>query len=426
MRRAASFIIIAASFFIITGLVPAGSVSAQQVPLDFINGQGWFLKQPPSTPPDGRVNFGAAGGVRDRDWWGDVVYVDKALGLQVRSLTVTGYVRVGVDGADAAGKPIGTRDICGTARTNLFGDVFYRVRLTDNGRPDRQDTVAIGLATPAGSLVYFAHGSLGDPTPGNGKISISGPNRSSIAPLTPPDCRISFDAAPPDTTPPTVAIASPTSGATVSGTITVTASASDNVAVAGVRFFVDGVAIGAEDTAAPFAVSWDTTTVPDGAHTVQAVARDAAGNTATSTPVTVTVANAAPKPTVTRFEENSATFTGIWVSRGAEIASFSGGTAVSSDITGATATLTFTGTGVSWIGLKCNVCGIASVSIDSGPATLVDTAGTAAPGSPGLTSEAVFTASGLGAGSHTIVITVTGSTSSGATNIVVDAFDVTN
>src|SRR5437879_1292344 len=44
----------------------------------------------------------------------------------------------------------------------------------------------------------------------------------------------------PDTTPPTVSITSPASGATVSGTITVTANASDNVAIADVQFFRDG------------------------------------------------------------------------------------------------------------------------------------------------------------------------------------------
>src|SRR6185369_16696727 len=51
-----------------------------------------------------------------------------------------------------------------------------------------------------------------------------------------------------DTTPPTVAITSPTTGATVSGTISVTATASDNVGVVGVRVLVDGGPLGAEVT----------------------------------------------------------------------------------------------------------------------------------------------------------------------------------
>ena len=233
------------------------------------------------------------------------------------------------------------------------------------------------------------------------------------------------NAPPPDTTPPTVAITTPANGATVSGTINVTASAADNVGVAGVQFLLDRV-VRADVTTAPYSVPWDTTTASNGSHTLNAVARDAAGNTATSASVAVTVSNGSA--TVSRFEEDNAAViaspSGAWVRRGPEVAAFSGGTAGSSDVTGATATFTFTGTAVTWIGLKCSVCGIATVSIDGGAATSVDTAGPAAPGSPGLTSEAVFTASGLVAGSHTLVITVTGATASGGVNIVVDAFDV--
>ena len=229
-----------------------------------------------------------------------------------------------------------------------------------------------------------------------------------------------------DTTAPTVSITSPAGGATVSGTITVTANASDNVGVAGVQFLLDGAALGTEDTAAPFAVSWNTTTATNGSHTLTAAARDAAGNRTISAGVSVTVSNGG---SVTRIEENnpavSAGPAGAWVLRGAEIAAFSSGTAGSSDIAGATATLSFTGTGVSWIGLKCSVCGIATVSIDGGAATSVDTAGPAAVGSPGLASGVVFTASGLAAGPHTLVITVSGTTTSSGAHVIVDAFDVT-
>lgn len=95
----------------------------------------------------------------------------------------------------------------------------------------------------------------------------------------------------PDTTPPTVSITAPANGATVSGTVAVTASASDNVAVVGVQFKLDGVNLSTEDTTSPYSISWDTTTATNGAHTLTAVARDAAGNTTTSTVVNVTVSN---------------------------------------------------------------------------------------------------------------------------------------
>lgn len=95
-----------------------------------------------------------------------------------------------------------------------------------------------------------------------------------------------------DTTAPSVAVTAPVGGAAIWGTSTaVTASASDNVGVLGVQFRLDGVNLGAEDTNAPFAIVWDSTTAINGTHTLTAVARDASGNTATSAGVQVTVAN---------------------------------------------------------------------------------------------------------------------------------------
>jgi fibronectin type 3 domain-containing protein len=96
-----------------------------------------------------------------------------------------------------------------------------------------------------------------------------------------------------DTTPPTVSITAPAGGATVAGTTTVTANASDNGSVAGVQFRVDGSNVGAEDTTAPYSVSWDTFSSANGPHTLSAVARDGAGNTTTSANVAVTVQNTA-------------------------------------------------------------------------------------------------------------------------------------
>src|SRR5439155_17603430 len=104
---------------------------------------------------------------------------------------------------------------------------------------------------------------------------------------------------PSDIVAPTVSMTAPTSGATVSGSaVAVSANASDNVGVAGVQFQLDGVDLGAELTAAPYSLSWNTTTASEGAHTLTAVARDAAGNLATSAPVSVTTLNTAPTPPV--------------------------------------------------------------------------------------------------------------------------------
>ncbi|MDB5876055.1 MAG: beta-glucosidase/6-phospho-beta-glucosidase/beta-galactosidase, partial [Ramlibacter sp.] len=95
-----------------------------------------------------------------------------------------------------------------------------------------------------------------------------------------------------DRTPPAVVISAPVAGSTVSGgSITVSASASDDTFVAGVQFLVDGAAIGTEDTVAPYSTSWSSTTVANGVRVISAVARDAAGNTATAPAVSVIVSN---------------------------------------------------------------------------------------------------------------------------------------
>jgi hypothetical protein len=94
-----------------------------------------------------------------------------------------------------------------------------------------------------------------------------------------------------DTIPPSVSISSPTPGQTVSGILAISASASDNVGVAGVQFKIDGNDVGAEDTTSPYSIFQDTTVFLDGSHTVTATARDAAGNQATSSPVSITISN---------------------------------------------------------------------------------------------------------------------------------------
>ena len=99
-----------------------------------------------------------------------------------------------------------------------------------------------------------------------------------------------------DTTPPTASVTAPAAGSVVSGNVTVSASASDNVGVAGVQFLLDGASLGAEDTTAPYSMAWDTATASNGVHTLQARARDTAGNLGTSSSVTVTVSNSAPPP----------------------------------------------------------------------------------------------------------------------------------
>ena len=65
-----------------------------------------------------------------------------------------------------------------------------------------------------------------------------------------------------DTTPPTVALTSPADAATITETVTLEASALDDVGVVGVQFTLDGVNLGAEHPAAPYASAWNSATVP--------------------------------------------------------------------------------------------------------------------------------------------------------------------
>ena len=99
---------------------------------------------------------------------------------------------------------------------------------------------------------------------------------------------------PPDTAPPAVSVTSPANSATVSGTVSVTGNASDNVGVVSVQFQIDTGNVGGPITSTPYSYSWDTTQASNGSHTITAVARDAAGNQATSIGVTVTVSNPPP------------------------------------------------------------------------------------------------------------------------------------
>jgi fibronectin type 3 domain-containing protein len=98
--------------------------------------------------------------------------------------------------------------------------------------------------------------------------------------------------APPDTIPPTVSMTAPANGSTVSGaSVIVSANATDNVAVAKVQFQLDGANLGSAVTVAPYQVTWDSTAVKNGSHTLTAIATDTSGNSATSAAFTVTVNN---------------------------------------------------------------------------------------------------------------------------------------
>ena len=117
----------------------------------------------------------------------------------------------------------------------------------------------------------------------------------------------------PDNITPSVTITSPTNGATVSGTINVQATASDNKGVSLVSLSVDGI-VGASTNTSPYTIAWNSATVANGVHTLAVTARDAAGNSK-AVSIQVSVNNVAigdiTKPTVSiTSPANSAAVTG--------------------------------------------------------------------------------------------------------------------
>jgi hypothetical protein len=107
-----------------------------------------------------------------------------------------------------------------------------------------------------------------------------------------------------DFTPPTVALIAPTAGATVSGSVILTAEATDNLGIQQVEFLRDpdtSIGVAAKP---PYAVAWDTTSVVDGKYALYAKAYDIVGNVAWSAALPVVVENTPPKPQFLRGDAN--------------------------------------------------------------------------------------------------------------------------
>jgi hypothetical protein len=102
----------------------------------------------------------------------------------------------------------------------------------------------------------------------------------------------------PGTTPPTVSITSPTNGATVSGTVTLSAAAAATspATVSSVQYLLDGVPLGNPVTSAPYTYTWTIGSTTTGNHTLSARVTDSSGDVATSQAITVNVQPGPPPP----------------------------------------------------------------------------------------------------------------------------------
>lgn len=266
-----------------------------------------------------------------------------------------------------------------------------------------QRSVPLAFSAGAGSLAVSMPSAAATAPPGYYMLFVV---NSSGVPSTAAIVQLGGSGGSGDTTPPSVAMTAPAASATLSGTTTVTASASDNVAVGSVQFLLDGAPLGSPVTASPYSVPWNTATAANGTHTVSARATDTSGNQATSTPVSVTVANAGPPPTGPTLDAKVSGHHAGPVTTAALTTATPGDLLValaSSDGPGPGQSLTVTGGGLAWSRVaQANAePGTAEVWTARAAGTLAGATFTATQSTPGydadLTVAAYSGAAGIGA-----------------------------
>jgi len=110
---------------------------AWEQPCDFLTGGGFIYTTASETHPVTKGTFAIGGGCKHGSpTWGHLEYHDHYNGLNAHWTSITAYMKEGDPPQTfdpKTGQPTGTRLVCGTARTNLYGDVDFMVRATDNG-----------------------------------------------------------------------------------------------------------------------------------------------------------------------------------------------------------------------------------------------------------------------------------------------------
>lgn len=163
--------------------------TAHEAPCDFLTGGGFIFTTASGAHEDAKANFGVGGGCKHGEpTWGHLQYIDHGTGLNVHWTSITAYLVEGDVPGDTSsdprtGQPTGTRLICGTARTNHYGDVDFMVRASDQGEPGRDDEFDLRLAQ-GGVVIYTTENEPGAPNklggggPGGGNIQLHKPNPS--------------------------------------------------------------------------------------------------------------------------------------------------------------------------------------------------------------------------------------------------------
>jgi hypothetical protein len=163
------------------------TLNAHPAPCDKLTGGGFIITTGGGTHAPAKGTFAIGGGCKDGlPTWGHLEYHDHGNGLNTHWLTITAYLAEG-EGLGDTGEdpkthqPTGTRLVCGTARSNLYGDVDFMVRAHDAGEPGTEDEWDIRLAKN-GVIVYSTEVEgihrLNNGDGGGGNIQLHKPNPS--------------------------------------------------------------------------------------------------------------------------------------------------------------------------------------------------------------------------------------------------------
>jgi hypothetical protein len=154
-------------------------------PCDFMTGAGQINTTANQTHPLANASFAIDGGCNDGSLtWGRLEYMDHGNGLNLTSTSITAYIWGG-NGGRHPNKPLGTRILCGTATTNMFGDVDFGVVAHDAGGPGRNDVFIIRLRNKEGHTVYTTENpqeafTLRGPGSAGGKLQLHKPTGGSF------------------------------------------------------------------------------------------------------------------------------------------------------------------------------------------------------------------------------------------------------
>jgi uncharacterized protein (TIGR03118 family) len=274
----------ATSFAFTDPTLPAGYAPFGIVALK--NGTGGatqlYVSYAQQLPPDNHDNANGAGL--------GLVNIFDTNGVLIKHLVATGGSLNAPWGMALAPSDFGT--LSGTLLVGNFGDGKINAFDAVSGSPVGTVADSTGTAFAAPGLWGMAFGNDSHNQPHNTLFYTAGLNNEANGVYG----RIDVGAAPALNAKPVVTLTAPTTTGLTTGTIAVSATASDVLGVAKVEFFATSSTTNVTTslgvvTTSPYSVQWNTTAVADDAYQVTATATNADSNAATSTAITVTVQN---------------------------------------------------------------------------------------------------------------------------------------